>query len=51
MLKSDHSSFAISEIVPRVENFKEEITEVNEIFVLKSRKKDIPLITHKKYQP
>ena len=45
MLKPDHNSVAISTIVPHADNFKEKVNEVKKILVLKSRQKDIPLIS------
>ena len=43
MLKSDHNSVAISAVVPHADKFKEKVTEVKKILVLKYRQKDIPL--------
>lgn len=51
MLKSDHNSVAISAIVPRTDNFKENVTEANKGLALKCHKQGISLILHDNINP
>ena len=45
-LKSTHSNFAVSAIVPRAYNFKEKAAKVNKCLVSKCQEKDISVVSH-----